>query len=201
MTWLTLRLMTLDITAIPGAPTVQVAPNPDRFIEKYLLFILMEFAILALLLARKLRHSYGIFWLACTILSLLPLYQYGPSNDAMLRLSTPCLIFLLLITLDYYREWANQRRFPPHAWAMSTVLLVGGCTPFNEMWRAYFFKPHPANYGRSLVEHHGNTEPPHYVGRLDRPDLIAVLREPTLVPDSAERKRQGLWVAPPLKPR
>lgn len=201
MTWLTLRFMSLDITAIPGAPTVQVAPNPDRFIEKYLLFILMEFAILALLLARGLRHSFGVFWIACTILTLLPLYQYGPSNDTMLRLSTPCLIFLLLLTLDRYREWASQRAFPGEAWAITLVLLIGACTPFNEMWRAFFFSRTAPNYGVSLVEQHWNSEPPHYVGRLDRPDLIAVLRTPTLVPDAAERVRQGLWPEPPPKPR
>lgn len=201
MTWLMLRLMTLDIAAIPGAPTAQVAPNPNRFFEKYLLFILMEFAILALLLARNLKHSFGIFWLACGILILLPLYQYGPSNDTMLRLSTPCLIFLLLITLDQYQVWISQRRFPASAWAMTAVLLVGACTPFNEMWRAFFFRRTVPNYGVSLVEQHWNTEPPHYVGVLDRRDLTAVLREPTLVPNADERKRQGLWVAPPPKPR
>jgi hypothetical protein len=119
----------------------------------------------------------------------------------MLRLSTPCLIFLLLITLDCYKGWASQRKFPADAWVITLVLLIGACTPFNEMWRAFFFKPTVPNYGISLVEHHNNTEPPHYVGVLDRRDLTAVLREPTLVPSADERKRQGLWVAPPPKPR
>jgi hypothetical protein len=56
------------------------------------------------------------------------------------------------------------------------------------MWRAFFFKRIPPDYGCNLVEYHWNTEPPHYVGRLDRPDLIAVLRAPTLVPTAADRK-------------
>lgn len=188
MTWLTVRLMTLDIAAIPAAPTAEAAPNPDSLILDYLLFILIEFAILALLLARKLQHSHGLFWLGCAILALLPVYRYGPTNDTMLRLSTPSLIVLLLITLDQVRRWASQRNFPPTAWAIGIILLIGACTPFNEMWRAHSFKRVAPDYGCSLVEYHWNTEPPHYVGRLDRSDLIAVLRAPTPVPTAAERK-------------
>jgi hypothetical protein len=65
------------------------------------------------------------------------------------------------------------------------------------MWRALFFKRIAPDYGRSLVEQHWNTEPPHYIGRLDRPDLLAVLRTPTLVPKAAERRLQVLGAAPP----
>lgn len=196
VTWLTVRLMTLDIAAMPNAPGKEVARNPDSPVIDYLLFILMEFAILALLLARSLRHSHGLFWLSCAVLSLLPLYGYGPTNDTMLRLSIPGLVFLLLITLDQIRHWASQRAFPASARAIGVVLLIGACTPFNEMWRAYSFKRVAPDYGPSLVEYHWNTEPPHYVARLDRPDLIAVLRAPTLVPKAAERKPQGSGVTP-----
>jgi hypothetical protein len=188
MSWLALRLMTLDIASIPDTPTAAVAPHPDGLIHDYLLFVLLEFAILALLLARNLRHSQGLFWLACAILLLLPAYRYGPTNDTMLRLPTSSLVFLLLITLDQLQDWAVRRKFPPTAWAIGIVLLIGACTPFNEMWRAFFFKRIPPDYGCNLVEYHWNTEPPHYVGRLDRPDLIAVLRAPTLVPTAADRK-------------
>ncbi|MCK9379680.1 MAG: hypothetical protein M0P95_01290 [Sulfuritalea sp.] len=188
MTWLTVRLMTLDITAIPGSASAEVATHPDGTALDYLLFILMEFAILALLLARGLRHSHGLFWLACAILALLPLYHYGPTNDTMLRLSIPGLVFLLLIMLDQLQHWASRRAFPASAWAIGIVLLIGACTPFNEMWRAVFFKRIAPDYGRNVVEHDRYTEPPHYIGRLDRPDLIAVLRAPTLVPNAADRK-------------
>jgi hypothetical protein len=138
-----------------------------------------------------------LFWLACAILTLLPLYNYGPSNDMLLRLSTPCLVFLLLLTLDQIQHWVSRRSFPRSAWAIGIVLLIGANTPFNEMWRALFFKRVAPNYGRSLVEENRNVEPPHYVGRLDRPDLLAVLRTPTLVPKAAERNPQALGGAAP----
>lgn len=194
LTYLTIRLLTLDIAAIPGAPTIDVAPNPDRFVLKYLLFALMEFAILALLIAREIRHSQGLLWLSFTILALLPLYQYGPSNDTMLRLSTPCLVILLILTLDLMKQWASLtsiRMLPTTAWVMSIVLFIGSCTAFNEMWRTAFFHRTPPNYGVSLVEHERG-EPPHYVGRLDKKDMIELLRTPALVPGRNERKTQGL---------
>ena len=194
LTYLTVRLLTLDIAAIPGAPTIDVAPNPSGFVLKYLLFVLMEFAILALLLAREIRHSQGLFWLSFAILALLPLYQYGPSNDTMLRLSTPCLVILLILTLDLVKQRSalpKLRMLPGSAWAVGIVLLIGACTPFNEMWRAATFRRTPPNYGVSLVEHERG-EPPHYVGRLDSKDMIELLRTPARVPTRSERKNQGL---------
>ena len=194
LTYLTVRLLTLSITAIPGAPTIEVAPNKDRFVLKYLLFALMEFAVLGLLLARALRHSQGLFWLAFAILALLPLYQYGPSNDTMLRLSTPCLVIFLILTINLIRDWATLpcwRALPDTAWMVAIVLVIGFCTPFNEIWRAATFHRTPPNYGVSLVEHERG-EPPHYVGVLDKPDLLLMLREPGRVPDRNERKAQGV---------
>ena len=197
LSYLTIRLLTLDIAAIPGAPTIDVAPNPDRFVLKYLVFILMEFVILALLIARRICHSQGLLWLAFSILALLPLYQYGPSNDSMLRLSTPCQVLLLILTLNLLTQWSaipNIKALPAEAYAMAVVLLIGACTPFNEMWRAATFHRTPPNYGVSLVEHERG-EPPHYVGKLNRPDMIFLFREPGRVPGRNERKAQGVLPA------
>lgn len=201
ISWISLRLMTLNIGSIPAAPTVDVAPNPDRFALKYLLFILMEFGILALLLIRGLTHSQGLFWISCLTLTVLPLYQYGPSNDTMLRLSTPSLVLLLIATLAQLRNWVESRHMPRNGWLICCFLLVGACTPFNEMWRAATFHRTPPNYGISLIEQHRNNEAPHYIGRLDRADLIALMRQPSMVPRAEQRRTQGLWPASSLKPK
>ena len=115
----------------------------------------MEFVILTFLIAREIRHSQGLLWLAFAILALLPLYQYGPSNDSMLRLSTPCQVILLILTLNLLTQWSmlpGIRMLPATAYAMAVVLLIGSCTAFNEMWRAATFHRTPPNYGVSLVE-------------------------------------------------
>ena len=80
---------------------------------------------------------------------------------------------------------------PATAWVIVVSLLIGACTPFNEMYRAVFSKHTSASYDRSLVEQQGNTEAPHYVGILNRRDLEAVLRTPALVPNAEQRKNQS----------
>jgi hypothetical protein len=189
---LTIRLITLDFAAIPILPGATTAASwsldTDRIVLKYLLFILMEFAILALLLWRGVRHSHGLFCLACTILVLLPLAKFGPSNDLILRLSTPCLIFLLLALMAQITHWASSRAWPQSALAIALVILVGAATPFNEMVRAATFKATVPDYSRSLVEQHWNIEPPHYVGIANSAWLNSVLSAPTRVPTSLERK-------------
>lgn len=205
MTYLTTRFLTLGVASMgTGAPTVAVTPHPDNFVLKYLLFVLMEFAILALLMARRLEHSFGIFWLAVGILFVLPLYQFGPSNDTMLRLSTPCLVILLIIALDQAAAWQTPLQgsfYKTGAWLIVLVLFVGACTPFNEMWRAATFRRNLPNYGMSLIEQQNGFEPPHYIGQLNKPDLVLLLNSPELVPKESERKAQGLvpvpvWVRP-----
>lgn len=200
LSWMTIRLMTLGVAAIPGAATASYHPADDRFLLKYAVFCLMEFAILAFVLARGLRHSHGLFWLAVAILLALPLYQYGPSNDTMLRLSTPCLLILMMICLDQIRSCAESSLHDIKRSALPVlglVLLIGAHTPFNEIWRALTFRRTPPNYGMTLVDTQHGSEVPHYVGRLDRPDLIAMLRAPGRVPTCNERALGNLVVKIP----
>lgn len=194
LTYLSVRLFSLDITGIPAAATIDVAPNADRFALKYILFVLMEFGIFALLLARQLRHSHGLFWLSVAILCILPLYQFGPSNDTMLRLSTPCLIILLVLLLDRLKAWTVWSRPTPQAVSgagvlIAVVLLAGAATPFFEIARALTFRRVPADYSQNLFEQQGDKAPAHYIGRLDRSDLKEIFKTPALVPDSTQRSR------------
>lgn len=189
LSYVCIRVMTLDVAAIPGAPTAQVTSRPDSFVLDYLIFALMEFAILALLLSRELKHSHGLLWLSFAILALLPFYQFGPSNDSLLRLSTPPLVILLCLLLSQLQQWNDLelRRLPGTAWIIFVVILIGACTPFNEIYRAATFRRMPTNYGMSLVEEQHNNEPPHYVGKLNRVDVSALLKRPSLVPTTEER--------------
>lgn len=193
---LTVRFITLDFAAIPVLPRAGAVANwsldTDRIVLTYLLFILMEFAILALLMGRGLRHSFGLLWLSCAILTLLPLAKYGPSNDVLLRLSMPCLVILLIVLIDQIRHWAQASTLPRSALAIGLVFAIGAATPFNEMFRAATFKATVPDYSRSLVEQHWNTEPPHYVGVANSAWLNGVLSAPTRVPTSIERRDQGL---------
>lgn len=195
VTYVSLRLMTLDITAITSGSTADLSPKKGHFVLDYLIFVLMEFAVLGLLIGRQLRDSFGLYWLAFILLAAIPLYHFGPSNDTMLRLSIPCLVILLIATLRLVGDWWAQPGSMPLsivAPAAVLVLLIGAFTPVNELWRAVTFHRQPPNYGESLVEAQKGFEAPHYVGRLDRSDLIGLLRPPAAVPDSKQRRAQGL---------
>jgi hypothetical protein len=199
MTYFMLRLMTLDVAAIGGAPTVEVAPNRDNFALKYAVFVLMEFGVLALLLVRHAGADKSLLFLSSCILLLLPLYQFGPSNDSMLRLSTPALIFLAIIAIkqvdpslalmqSHSCRGVAQYFVRPRTLCLVIVLLIGAATPFFEIYRAATFRRLPPNYGQNLVEQQQGFEPPHYIGRLDRADLLLLLRQPSAIPSGAARQ-------------
>ena len=195
MSYLTLRLMTLDITAITSTTSAEISPKHGFPILDYLLFSLMEFAILGLLIGRQLRDSFGIFWLAFLLLLVLPLYHFGPSNDALLRLSSPCLIVLMIAAMRLVTDrWAAPTETAPrwNSVLIALVLLTGSLTAISELWRSVTFQRSLPNYVQSLVEQQKGHEAPHYVGRLDRPDLITILRTPTAVPNAMQRRDQGL---------
>lgn len=192
LSYLMLRFMTLGLATVSASsgPTVKLVSQPDRFILKYLVFILMEYLILALLMLRGLRHSYGLFGLSLCILAVIPLYQLGPSNDAMLRLSIPPMTVLMVLCLQLMQapSWRIQRSVGYlRKGTICTILLIGSLTTGVEMWRVIAFRPRPPNYGMSLVQASG-FEPPHYVARLNRYDLILLLRPPSQVPVSPDQR-------------
>ena len=132
--------------------------------------------------------DFGIFWIACALLIVIPWLKFGPSNDLILRLSIPCLLVLMIALMLQIQDALKARTTNGRVAAIVLVFLIGAATPFNEMFRALFNKRTPPDYSRSLVEQHWNTEPPHYVGVANSAWLNGVLSTPTRVPSAAERK-------------
>lgn len=189
---LLLRLLTFDIDGILTRNTLEegITQADDgglALLTDYVMFALMEFGILALVLVPMLRHSIGIAWLSVAILLALPLFYFGPSNDLMLRVSVPPLMFLCILCV---RELTDEsRRLTPRHFLLIVILLIGANTPFNELWRAATFRRVPPDYARGFVETQKDGLPAHYVGRLNQPVLLYLLRTPSLVPTRAERRK------------
>lgn len=160
---------------------------PDTF-TAYVQFAAFEFVLLALLIRpphTTMRQALG---LAVGLLLLLPLIRIGPSNDWMLRISTPCLIMLLLLTLaEFDRPASDRRQMLRHA-CLLLALGIGAITPLFELGRALTWKRTPPNYGATLVEQQGGNRPPHYLGRLDMPALQTLFRSPSPVPAGPARR-------------
>ena len=183
------RYLTLDISQLAPTATFGTLPGgnaPPPPLREFLLhayapFVLMEFGILALLLHGHLRHSVHLFWIAVAVLASLPFLDVGPSTDTLLRVSTPALIILLILTLLALQEpwlsWKGSRI------ALVVVLMLGAVTPVHEIWRAATWRHTPPNYAAcNLVERLSGAMPAHYIGKLLAPDLQALLRQPQLSP-------------------
>lgn len=190
-----LSLLTLDIDAIPTRNILQegtthATDGGQSLLSDYLVFVLTEFGILSLILIPLLRHSLGIAALSVTVLLALPFIFYGPSNDFMLRVCTPPLVFLAILCLRELTD-ETQPLSRRHA-LLIAVLLVGAHTPINELWRTATFRRLPADYSRSFSDSQKGGLPAHYIGRLSQPVLLMLLRTPSPVLTQAERKtREG----------
>jgi hypothetical protein len=187
-----LRLLTLDIDAIPVRNVLQegisqAQDGGQELLSSYLVFVLMEFGVLCLVLVPLLRHSLGIAALSIAVLLALPFAFYGPSNDLLLRVSTPPLAFLCILCLRVLID-GSQSLSRRHG-VLIAVLLIGVPTAFNELWRAAALKRVPADYTRTFIDSQKGGLPGHYVGRLGQPLLVMLLRTPSPVPTQAERKK------------
>lgn len=184
------RIQTIDVdsmivTSTSSAVTAPIT-DPLAFLRNYLVFVLMEFALLGLVLFRLLRHSRGIFLIALAVLLVLPLITLGPSNDLLLRVSSPALVMLAILTMrvltSYSHDWSGIHT------AVALMLIVGAHTPFNEAARAVLWKAWQPDYTRSLIDVQQGYLPPHYIGRLTDPILSSLLRTPSPVPSSHQRR-------------
>lgn len=152
---------------------------PSLTLNQYLTFVSCEFLLLALVLAPLIHQRRDVFWLALLILLLLPLVGYGPSNDLLLRLSTPPLLVLLVICLQTL--FVDSRpSIKSTRWIAWMFLAIGAHSGFNELWRAATYHGWQADYSYSLIARTNGHLPAHYVGRLgDAVLLRSLLRHST----------------------
>lgn len=163
----------LDIGGITASSTVQAQANPpqgvahqDVSLNAYAIFVSCEFLLLAMALAPNVKEAKGFFAMAVALLLLLPIVRFGPSNDVLLRLSTPSLIVLLVVALSALLTADRIGRHPTQ-WVAWIFLIIGGATAFNELWRSATFNRWKADYRQTLAERQGGLPANHYAGRLD----------------------------------
>lgn len=176
----------LGAAANPTPSGVASWPLPD-LVMAYVQFAAFEFGLLALLLRPSAAAGRQLLGGTLGLLLFLPLMRFGPSNDWMLRVSTPCLVILLILVLaEFDRPWAEIRRSMRLA-SLAGVLMLGAITPFFEFARAMLWQRTPPNFAQSLAIQQGYM-PPHYIGRLDLPVLQALIKTPSTVPGGALRQ-------------
>ncbi len=180
------RFLTLAITGIQSKTGIEHAGGETNFWYAYILFSLIEFATLCLMLALRLKHSQGLLIVATAVLAALPFVFFGPSNDLLLRVSSPALILIAILTIRVIGDDAcnGWRSYP---WALMFVLLLGACTPFNELSRAWLFRQWQPDYRKTLESAGTGGLPPHYVGQLDRTGFAGLFKKPEMIPGTDQR--------------
>ena len=177
---LQVRYLGLGFEVLEASTPAQVVFEPARAALKYLRFVLLEFGVLALGLAFLARHSRGLLAVAAAVLTVLPLISFGPSNDVVMRASIPSLALLAILCVCALQEADSDsgRRMP--RLLVIVALAVGAVTPAYEFWRALARPRWAPAIDRTLPEA-ARGLPAHYVGRLDRWDLKAIMRTPAPV--------------------
>lgn len=211
--WVAAIALTVLVSALfsaPGVPAAFSGPvleggawdiSQNTHLEvalHYVQFVGCEFLLLSLLLTPHVKALRTEWFLATAFLLLVPAVRFGPSNDWVLRGSTPSLVILMIVTLRAvatgFDSAAARRRLLP----VLLVLSVGALTPVFEISRALMWRRTAPNYSYSLVQTQHGYLAPNYVGRLEGDARRILFRTPVQVPES--QARQALLVAPPRLP-
>jgi hypothetical protein len=164
--------LSMDLGRIPASYQMD-----DRyfsfFVERYPLFVLVEFGVLMLLLWKSNRGP--IFIMSAVVLLVLPFVRFGPGNDLPMRGSIPALAFLCIAAIDYLQRASKESLVK--VLALYAVLLLGAVTPFHEFYRAMTFPRWKPSAIFSVMDF-GPVPPPHYVGLYEQTWRHIIFRDP-----------------------
>lgn len=171
---ITSRYLTLDVSQIPSGWMLPQVGNPTTFIIIYTVFLAVEFLVLAIVLWR-LQPNLPLF-AAAVILLLLPFWSFGLANDFVMRASIPALTILCITTLLCFdREIFKTNRIA--SIALVITLALGAETAIHEIIRALAVERWQPNIEYSILDIQNGTLPAHYVGQLNQPGLMWLMKE------------------------
>ncbi len=99
----------------------------------YLLFIVFDLLIVALISFPKYRHS-ALYFITISCLLIIPFFKIGRSIDFCMRVSIPLLVILCLFLIDSVKEYTKDKNIPMIV--ISSVIITLGCiTPIHEIVR------------------------------------------------------------------
>jgi hypothetical protein len=168
--------LTLDLASVPAQSQIGAGGVPLDFMVLYSVFCTLEFGLLGLALF---RHGKGpLLAMALLTLCVLPFFRMGPGNDIVMRGGIPALMLLCLIFLSSLQDLRLNLQ---DLAGTAVILLIGAITPMEEIYRALSQPSWPFHDNRSLMEAAQGTLPPHYVARLNQPQLQQAMRVPSTV--------------------
>ena len=175
-------------TTGPGESMLFVVPH-------YLQFVLLEVGILWALLIVAAPRVDLLLLVAGLVLLLLPIVEFGPSNDLAMRGSIPSLLVVAMAAAAALAHAARTRERKV-LWPIVTLLVLGAPTALTEMTRSVAAPVWKPDYSHSLVPDPAKQDyPPHYITPLPRDSWATRLLRPVQdvngrqdVPDATARE-------------
>jgi hypothetical protein len=153
------------------------------YMENYTLFVIFEFAVVSLLVARAVDR--WLFVTAVLTLLALPLFSFGPGNDLAMRSSIPSLGILCIASINVFAHPAPLigvfRR-----WLLGLVLVIGAVTPYYEFSRAIGRTPWAPNLDFTLIDADNGQIAPHYLIPRRRSPAEAALNISAPLPNAVD---------------
>lgn len=129
-----------EINSTDGVESAAEMPSLfDSDIGKYFLFVLFEFGIYALLIARK-YYKNPLYWVTIGSLLIFPFFKMGSQADFPMRASIPALFMLFVMIVRFLFEEKDCLKQKGSTNRMLYIILIvclvlGAATPAVEIYR------------------------------------------------------------------
>ena len=153
------------------------------YLENYTLFVIFEFAVIALLVSRAVDR--WLFVTAVITLLVLPLLSMGPGNDLAMRGSIPSLGVLCIGAVNVFTH-PTPATGAYRRWLLGLVLALGAATPYYEFSRSIIRRPWAPNPDFTLIDANNGAIAYHYLVARDRSPLAAALTSPPPLANSVD---------------
>ena len=167
----------LDLGNIPKGWVV--GNSPDQVLDSVLRqaqFFLLEAGLIGVAILALHRSSQVV--LALIILAVLPIAEFGPGNDLVMRGSVPSLVVLMIGACLAFTSKSRDHHSRLRKIALATLLILGAVTPIQEFARAVMLPAWPINREVTLIGTNCGKFPAHYIARLGGGLIVHLLREP-----------------------
>lgn len=161
--------LTFNAGTVPGAMLLDEISG-GIFWSHYLLFVALEFGILAILLL-YFQYSSLPFWIAVAILIALPFISFGPGNDLAMRASIPALVVLALATAQAFSVHVPSQAPRIAQIGLFLVMLVGAMTAVQEIARSIIIPRWEPSTSNGILQVAQGA--PHYLTLLNADSLLA----------------------------
>lgn len=132
---------------------------------KYVVFLLLEFGILAIFLYKNNKKS-SLYWISAGVLTLAPMIQVGIKEDFGMRASIPALFILMYLSLKMLCE--NKNRLLK--FAVLAIICIGGVTSALEISRSIINTASGEEIGKyaysTVLQSHEDLKP-NFLGDMD----------------------------------